>query len=145
MANNGLTEALAWLSRRRMTTAEVRERLGRLGIPAGEQEAVIARLIELGLMDDAAYAEDLIARAGQGREGPLRLRARLDRRGFDPALIDRTLEAAALDWSRIAERLAARYDVSDPRARVRLMRRMSREGFPAAVIRQLWENRGDGE
>lgn len=146
MANEGLARALSWLSGRRLTVAEVSARLERLGMSPEERDEVLSRLTDLGLVNDEAYARDLIQAArDRGPEGPLRLRARLQRRGLDEDLVKRTLAEAELDWSRIAERLAARYDVTDPRARVRLLRRMSREGFPAEVIRRLRENRGDGE
>src|SRR5688572_27310186 len=73
--------ALAMLGRRSHPASAVRSRIA-ARFSEEQAERVVARLRELGVLDDAAYAEafvrDRFVRAGYGRE---RIRADLRRRG----------------------------------------------------------------
>lgn len=90
-------EALRELARRPLTRAEIRERLGRKGIPEGEIEAALARLGAARLVDDRALAEHYLRiRAERGRLGKERLLRDLERRGIDR-------ETAEASWSRLEE------------------------------------------
>jgi regulatory protein len=137
--------ALAMLGRRSQPIARVRERLVRRFGP-DEADRVIARLLELCVLDDARYAEsfvrDRFGRAGYGRE---RIRADLGSRGVSRGDIE-TAIAALLhpDAERAAaERALERFkrlkgDRLEPRKlRESAFRHLIARGFPLALVRDL--------
>ena len=85
---------LAALRRKERTTAELADWLRRRGYGAGEVEAAIARLIEVGELDDERfarrYAEDKRELRGWGSE---RIREALTSRGIAGRMIEAALEA----------------------------------------------------
>jgi regulatory protein len=68
----------------------VRERLRRRSLPEADTERVVARLLELKLLDDRSFAEAYVARRSSGR-GRLALQQELRRKGVAPALIESAL------------------------------------------------------
>ena len=138
MSNDPYQLALKWLTGRRLTVKELSERLRRRSVSGPECDATVHRLIELGLLDDDGYARDLVREASEHLSlGPTGVRNRLFRRGFARDLVDQAIAGQSWDWVRIAERVAERYDITDPRSQARLIRRLIREGFPNQVIRQV--------
>ena len=96
--------AIALVAARSRPEKHLREKLG-ARYAAGEADAAIARMRELGMVDDAAWAQrfarDRFERAGKGRH---RIRAELLARGIDAA----TAEAAlAVAFGEDAERAKA--------------------------------------
>lgn len=87
--------ALDILARRRYTRHELLARLVRRGVPAAEAEAAVARLQELGYIDDWQYGADLAAvRLGKNPVGPRRLADELRRKGLDPDVTRQVLDHA---------------------------------------------------
>jgi regulatory protein len=139
--------ALAALSRRSRFTAEMRRHLGTRGYPPEEIEATLARLLELGYLDDARHAAAVATRVAAERGwGPRRVRQELARRGVSGEIIDRVLagaEAEGSDPSRNLERVLAkllrsRGRPSDRRERDRLRAALMRRGFsPDEIGRAL--------
>ncbi len=70
------------LTRQDYTEAELRRKLARRGVEEAMAEELLARLVELRLVDDASYAERFVAsrRLSHGR---LALRRELSRRGVE--------------------------------------------------------------
>jgi regulatory protein len=99
-----LAVAYEFINARERTVAEVRARLERAELPAGEIEAAIAELVEFGYLDDARYAR-VFAQDKRALEswGADRIARTLAARG-----VERELIAAALDgWGGDADRVRA--------------------------------------
>ena len=85
--------ALGYLGYAARTEREVRQKLIRSGFEEDVAEDTVARLRELGYLDDAAYARSYVqARFRNRGYGPGRLRGDLLRRGIAAALIDAVLD-----------------------------------------------------
>jgi regulatory protein len=124
----------------------VRERLRRRSLPEADAERVVARLLELKLLDDRAFAEAYVARRSSGR-GRLALQQELRRKGVTPALIDAALGTpGASDEGRAAAALlrkqAWRFTLSADadaaeraRARSRAYALLARRGFDPDAVR----------
>ncbi|MDX1632553.1 MAG: regulatory protein RecX [Thermoanaerobaculia bacterium] len=137
-------QAVKLLARRTHFRAEIEAKLRKRSYPALEIETAVARLEELGYLDDQAAAREYVRlnreRKGWGRA---RLRAELLRRGVSDAAV-----AGALgDLTDEGERELARREVErwrssrsdDPR---RLARRLERKGFAGRVIVSVLEEAG---
>ena len=89
--------ALAELARRERTVAQILQLLVRRGVERGPAEGAVARLIGLGLLDDARYArlfaEDRRTLHGWGSE---RIARALAERGVERGLIARALGGEAV-------------------------------------------------
>lgn len=118
--------------------------LARKGIPADVATRVLDRLTEVGLIDDAAYAQSFVAgRHRHGALGAVALREELRRKGVDAgtatlavAVIDREAElerARALLDRRVDSAMANGPDV----ARRRLLGLLARRGYPADVAERV--------
>ena len=135
-----LDAGLRLLGRRAHSRVELRRKLDRRGYTADQTEAALARLDELGYLDDRSFAEALVKRRGAIR-GPLALSAELAARGVDRTHADTALagfdaEAQVAAATRLAERLSAR----KPQAGYRDMlnevgSKLMRRGFSANVVR----------
>jgi SOS response regulatory protein OraA/RecX len=137
------------LGRRAYPSAHVRERIA-ASFGAEQAESVVARLFELRVLDDRAYAErfarDRFERAGYGSE---RIRTDLLTRGLAPADVDSAL-AAVIDDARERERAEAALQrfcrVSgsapsdphrDPKLRDAAFRHLVGRGFPIDLVHEL--------
>ncbi len=85
------TYLLDLLTRRDYTEAELRDRLRRRGVGDDDADGLLARLRELGLADDARFAEQYVA-SRRGSRGRLALRAELRRKGVEASLVERELD-----------------------------------------------------
>lgn len=109
-----LDPARAWdyllrlLAQRAYTVAELDAKLRRRGIGATDADALLQRLHELHLVDDAAYAERYVASRRETR-GRIAFRRELQRKGVDEALVERELrDLDGDDQVRAAEALLRR-------------------------------------
>jgi len=110
------------------------------GFEAEAVDTAMARLLELGYLDDSSFAKGLVRRRS-ALKGPLALSAELAAKGIDRAEADAAVagfdtEAQLASATRLAERLYARkagigYSEMLNSIGTRLMRR----GFPASVVR----------
>ena len=107
--------AIAFLSTRPRSTAEVRRRLEKAEVDEAAIEAAIERLTEQGYLNDAEFARYWVENRQQFRpKGEQALRQELRRAGVDGEAIDETL--SGLDTSEAA------YNAARPRAeRLRLL------------------------
>jgi regulatory protein len=146
-----LDQALRFLGYRPRSVQEVRARLRRYEHPPEVIEAVVRQLLELGYLDDAAFALAL-ARDYLGAARPRGERvilAQLREKGVDEATaraaLERALEEAEEDPAervlRAAERWCRRLRPGEDqeRARRRLWGYLSRAGFEQSLIRAAIE------
>ncbi|MEO5704063.1 MAG: regulatory protein RecX [Candidatus Limnocylindrales bacterium] len=139
-----LEAALRFLEPRERSIGEVRRRLSRVGYREELVEGTIARLIELGMLDDQAFARTWIESRDRSRpRGERALRFELARKGIDRKTADETIaqraaehpEADAEAAARLLARNARALDrVGDPRARrERAYALLARNGFDPEV------------
>jgi regulatory protein len=129
--------ALRFLEARQRSTAEVRRRLGSAGYREELVTGAVERLAELGMLDDAAFAQSWVESRDRARpRGERALRSELARKGIDRQVVDQVLEDRGDDPdAAAARRLLARYAralerVADPRARrQRAYALLARNGF----------------
>jgi len=144
-----LGRALAYLSHRSRTRAEIERKLAERGAAPDSIARVLDRLDALGLLDDAGYAARFVEQRLQSRpQGARGLRRALGQRGISP---DVTAEVTAgIDDDALACRLALdqapRYAGCDrPTFERRLGGYLQRRGFgPTAVraaVRAAWAAR----
>ncbi|MCL2493896.1 MAG: recombination regulator RecX [Clostridiales bacterium] len=149
-AERALEKAFAFLERQGRTEAEVRERLVKAGFGEEARDAALAKLIELGYVNDADYAacyvESLIAK-GRGR---LRIREGLRRKGIPEELArnatedaysharetETALEAARKAFSELPRELI---ETQPRRAAEKVGRRLVGRGFPYEIIGEVME------
>jgi regulatory protein len=129
--------ALAALRRRERASAELGAWLARRGYGSEEIEATIARLTEVGELDDERfarrYAEDKRELRGWGGE---RIREALSSRGIPPALVEAALEADShgAQVGRASELLARRGQPLGADAdRARALGYLTRRGYEYEV------------
>lgn len=131
--------ALDLLSRREHSLAELREKLAAREFPAEEIDATLERLAREGLASDTRFAEAFIAAHARKGQGPVRIRAELQRRGVAADIIAGHLEAAGHDWAEMARDVRRRRFGATPpadfRERARQARFLEYRGFTTEQIR----------
>ena len=147
-----MAAAARFLEARSRSVAEVRRRLTGAGYQRALVDGAIERLLELGMLDDRAFAEAWIASRDRARpRGERVLRQELVLKGIDRALIDELLEerrtaengdAAEPDVDaarRLLERNARSLSrVADPRQRrAKAYALLARNGFDPDVCRDV--------
>jgi regulatory protein len=147
-----LAAAARFLEARPRSVVEVRRRLTWAGYRPPLVEGAVERLLELGMLDDRAFAEAWITSRDRARpRGERVLRQELLQKGIDRALIDELLEerrtgeegeATEPDHEaarRLLERNARSLDrVADPRQRrARAYALLARNGFDPDVCRDV--------
>jgi regulatory protein len=123
--------AFRLLAQRPHTEAELRRKLARRGCEPDEVDRALARLRDLGYLDEAAFASALVARRSRTR-GPALIAAELAAKGVSREVANNAVaELHREELLAAARRLVARG--GDER---RLAARLQRRGFPTEVIRQ---------
>jgi regulatory protein len=132
-----LEQALRALQRKERTSAELRAWLEARGCEEEDIEAALARLVEIGELDDARfarrYAEDKRTLRGWG---PERIREALEARGVAPPDVEAALGEDDRDAQveRAAALVAARgHSLADDRDRARALDYLLRRGFPYEI------------
>ena len=152
-----LEAAARFLEPRARSVTEVRQRLAGAGYRSDLVEGAITRMVELGVLDDAAFARAWIESRDRARpRGERAIRQELTLKGVDREIVDRLLEerrdasvrpdmegvAISADQAG-AERLLARHlrslsRVADPRQRrQRAYALLARNGFDSDVCRTV--------
>lgn len=148
------TIALRLLEHQPRTRVELERALARRGVPADAAAAVLDRLGEVGLVDDAAFARAWVDSRHAGRGlGRRALAAELHRRGVDPQLVgdavgavsgdDERLAAAALVRRRLPSLASHPVEVQLRRLVAMLARRGFGAGLATAVVREQLEMLAD--
>ncbi len=137
-------KAVAFLSVRPRSTAEVRKRLQEAEVDEAALEAVLARLTEQGYLNDAEFARYWVENRQQFRpKGEQALRQELRRAGVDNEAIDETL--AGLDTSEAAynaartkaERLRLLAEQDPSAFKQKLGNFLLRRGFTYDIVREI--------
>lgn len=152
-----LDAAARFLESRSRSVAEVRRRLTGAGYRAELVDGAIMRMLELGVLDDEAFARAWVESRDRARpRGERAIRSELAQKGVDRAIIDLVLgerrdgapgsdahgDATSADQA-AAERLLARSlrslaRVADPRQRrQRAYALLARHGFDPEICRTL--------
>ena len=144
-----LDAGLNLLSRRAHSRAEIRRKLGRRGYGEEEVESTVARLVELGYLDDRAFAEGHVRRRSP-LLGRLALSAELAARGVDRDVADEALGGLNADGqlasaTRLAERLVGRKAFPSYREMLNSVGpKLLRCGFSPAIARSACQAVWDG-
>ncbi len=137
--------ALRALEARSFARGDLARRLQRKGHPRAAVEVALERTAQLGLLDDAAFAQSYVeTRAARGR-GPARLVRDLMAMGVERAVIDR---AIASHWPEGSDRSTVPLALAQKRAaqlgalprqtkRRRLVAYLARRGFTGRDITEL--------
>jgi regulatory protein len=137
------------LDARPRSTAEVRLRLRRKEFPPEVIEQAVERLVDLGLLDDAAFSRYWVDNRQSFRpRGRLALRDELRRKGVDRSTIEQAIadadaegepDAEAARAEQVARNALRRYADSPDRATFqrRLGGLLQRRGFSLDVIRPI--------
>lgn len=137
MAGTALDTALRLLAQRPHFRAEIERKLGRRGFPEEEIADALARVAELGYLDDLglACAEVARLRDRRGLSGAAAA-AELGRKGVDPEVVAAALggEAGDAEDLETARAAARRWLATHAAERAALGRHLSRKGHPARVI-----------
>jgi regulatory protein len=130
------------LSRRELSTVQMRRRLALKGFEADAIEAATARLRENGALDDGRVARAAARTHAQvKRQGRDRVARELSALGIERSVADEALaevfgaldEAALLEQA-LDKRLRARLDVRDPAVQRRLFGALLRQGFDGQAV-----------
>jgi regulatory protein len=135
-----LAAALRYLEARPRSTAEVRRRLLMHGYRPELVDGCLQRLLDLGILDDAAFAQAWVESRDRARpRGERALRAELRTKGIDRQVVDDVIDTRDADQPRAdadaARRVLERHAsalarVADPRARrQRAYALLARSGF----------------
>jgi len=138
--------ALSLLSHRARTATELKRRLKRKGFEPEMAESTVERMEELGMVDDASFAESFVRdRVRLRPHGRRRLKAELRAKGVDEetarAAIDEVMEREEASETDLARAAAARWHPragEEPdRARRRLQGFLARRGFGGDAVRAV--------
>jgi len=138
--------ALSLLSYRARTTVELKRRLKRKGFDDEVAAATVERLDQLGVVDDAAFAESFVRdRVRLKPRGPRRLAGELRAKGVDDdtarAAIAEVMEREEATEEDLARAAAARWKPRAgehaARARARLQGFLARRGFGGDAVRAV--------
>ena len=140
--------AARFLEARPRSIAEVRRRLVGAGYRQDLVEGAIGRLVELGILDDAAFGRWWIGSRDRARpRGERALRSELAAKGVDRAVVEAVLEEREVTRPDVdasaARRLLERHAsalarIADPRARrQRAYSLLARHGFDADLAGSL--------
>jgi regulatory protein len=120
--------------------AEMRQKLARRGYAEEEVVTALARLTDMGYLDDAAFARGLV-RSRSTTRGPLAVAAELaakgiDRQGAALALADLDEESQLASATLLAKRMCPRgADLGNREMLDRVGVKLLRRGFPAGIVR----------
>src|SRR5262249_51069593 len=130
--------ALTLLARRDYACAELGGRLRERGFDQGVIEALIARLTERRVLNDARYAGHFVEYHSQRGQGPVRIRRDLEVAGVDSEVIELALEEGP-DWAGLAGQVRRRrFGIKAPqvwREKARQARFLQYRGFSHDHIR----------
>lgn len=136
--------AVRALARRALTERELRTKLERRAVTAGDLDTAVERVRRVGYLDDGRTAEQYArARKEINSLGRRRVLNDLRRRGVDAALAERTVEEAyrnsdetELIRAYLRRKLGRRIEerIEDPKEVAKLYRGLLRAGFSSAKI-----------
>lgn len=126
-------KALNYLGYRERSTYEVMKRLTNDGYPTSLAQGIVARFVELALIDDTRFAELWARTRASAGYGPRRIRTELEQRGIPADMaLDITATAEGDPVARARQSLRGRVPATR-QERERLVRKLVRRGFDLRV------------
>jgi regulatory protein len=132
------------LSYRARSEAELGQRLRARGFAASVVEQTLARLRELGMVDDAEFAEAWVeSRLAQRPMGPAALRSELRQKGIPGDVAARAIETRLGEEAQsdlalaLARKRLTGAQTSDPKLLARIRRLLVHRGFSSDVIQSV--------
>ena len=120
-------KALGLLARREHSVRELKTKLARRGLDAGESAAALEKLKAKDYQSDARFGEMLVRSRIEGGYGPRWILAELRTHGLDEGRSRTLLDEAAVDWpAQVRRQLRRRYG---GKAATTLAERAKRAGF----------------
>lgn len=136
-----MDKAVSLLSLRSRTEKEIAESLRKNAYPEKTIARVMARLLEVGYLNDAAFAENWAASRSNKGMGSRRIRMELRQKGVSQSEIDSALssideEDMLSSAIKMAEKAARGKDLSSPADRQKILSSLARRGYDYATARQ---------
>ena len=136
-----MDKAVALLSLRSRTEKEIAESLRKNAYPERTIARVMARLLEAGYINDAAFAENWAASRANKGMGSRRIRMELKHKGVHQDEIDSALssideEDMLAGAIKTAEKAARGKDLKSPADRQKIMAALARRGYDYAAAKQ---------
>lgn len=133
------------LAHRAYAAGELARKLVHRGHPPAAAAAAVERATGLGLLDDAAFAEQFVRGRWERGHGPRRIRRDLTARGVAPPVVDRALEEVVPAEEAMADRIRALIEARRARMaglpRPAQIRRiggyLARRGYEGPAVRRL--------
>lgn len=134
--------ALWLLGRQTYTASRLRDRLIRRGYSSEEAGDAIAYLLEIGYLDDAAYATNYVTGRSLAGNGPRKLRWELKSRGVNAEIIDDAISQVPHQTlfeqaERLAERRLRGKDRGDPKVIAGTYRYLVQRGYDYALVEDV--------
>jgi regulatory protein len=138
-------KALALLARRVHSARELKSKLARRGLDAGESAAALEKLQSKDFQNDARFGEMLVRSRIAGGYGPRWISAELNTHGISDQAAQALVDAAEPDWLELARNLLRRR-YARPAAtlgeRAKYAAFLLRRGFDASTARLAVGNGG---
>jgi regulatory protein len=139
--DGAMKAALQRLNRRALSTSQLRRKLREKEHDPIAIDQAIARLEELGAIDDEAFGQSLIDETLRRKPaGPRLLRQKLMQKGLDRKLIDRLVGALEPDGDGAVElarkKMRTMNDIDPQKQKQRLWGLLARRGFDSDTIEQ---------
>lgn len=127
---------LSWLARREYSVCEASRRLVRKGVTPACVEELMERFISKGLISDQRFADSLVRTRVSRGQGPLLVRAELQRRGVEGEIGDEVM--STFEWRDIGRAAKVKKfgegDPADGGEFDRQARFLAGRGFPMDII-----------
>lgn len=127
---------LSWLARREYSVCEASRRLARKGVTPARVKGVMERFLSEGLISDQRFADSLARSRVSRGQGPLLVRAELQRRGVEREITRQVMEG--FQWHDIGRAAKVkRFGEDDPADGGdfdRQARFLAGRGFPMDII-----------
>ena len=139
-----LHRALDLLAMREHSSLELQRKLVNKGFEKNEVEALIATLLEEGLLNDARFAEMFVRFKANAGQGPRRIEMELQQKGVVGSLIGEYL--AQQDWQACIEDVWLRKygetnEVLTQQEKQKRVRFLTQRGFESAAIYAVMRER----
>jgi len=136
-ASSAKAAAADMIGSRALSKSELQKRLVKKGTDETEARAAADWLVDIGAVDDAAYAAAVVRDYGRRGYGPARVKEELRRRGVPRELWDEAMEELP-DSAEILDALIqkkCRGELADPREIKRVSDGLLRRGFSWSQVR----------
>jgi len=139
-------KALGLLARREHSARELKAKLARRGLDAGESDAALEKLKAKDYQSDDRFGEMLVRSRIEGGYGPRWILAELRTHGIDEASARALLDDAAVDWpAQVRRQLRRRYGGKGATTLAERAKRATfllRRGFDAATVQSITRAEG---